>query len=361
MLKNKHLKLFESCLITQGVSRSLIADVQRHTYYLVPNSLVSLFDINHVFKIPKETDKKIISEYVDFLIDNEICFYCDADLIDRFPALDIERWDYPSKITNAIIEVNSLNQLISIKSVLDELTQNLNTLYIEFHIKNSLSLEELQASFQMFDKLDLYNYIVAFPLSEKNDMENVIQLIHHHYKIFRAIIFNAGEDKFIESDKGNWGNIFIMSGSFSHETCGIVGREYFSNNIYHYTESQRHNTCLNRKIAIDTDGNIKNCPSIDKTYGNIKDTTLIDIVNNPEFQKLWYISKVQISVCKDCEFRHICTDCRAYLENPRDIHSKPLKCGYNPYTCEWEEWSTNPLKQNAIDYYGMREMVNQNA
>jgi SPASM domain peptide maturase of grasp-with-spasm system len=96
-----------------------------------------------------------------------------------------------------------------------------------------------------------------------------------------------------------------------------------------------------------------------KSYGNIKDTKLIDVVNNPEFQKLWYIHKDQISVCKDCEFRHICTDCRAYLENPKDVYSKPLKCGYNPYTCEWEEWSTNPLKQQAIDYYEMREIISK--
>jgi hypothetical protein len=82
----------------------------------------------------------------------------------------------------------------------------------------------------------------------------------------------------------------------------------------------------------------------------------------------------QINICKDCEFRHhrvlgtsICTDCRAYVENPDacpdllgDILSKPLKClsrelggGYNPYTCEWEDWSTNPLKEKAIKHYEM--------
>jgi hypothetical protein len=30
---------------------------------------------------------------------------------------------------------------------------------------------------------------------------------------------------------------------------------------------------------------------------------------------------------------------------------------HNPYTGEWSEWSTNPLKQKAIDFYGMREMI----
>jgi hypothetical protein len=37
------------------------------------------------------------------------------------------------------------------------------------------------------------------------------------------------------------------------------------------------------------------------------------------------------------------------------VYSKPLECGYNPYTCEWEEWSTNPLKQKAIEHYGFSE------
>jgi hypothetical protein len=43
------------------------------------------------------------------------------------------------------------------------------------------------------------------------------------------------------------------------------------------------------------------------------------------------------------------------LENPEDILSKPLKCGYNPYTCEWEDWSTNPLKEKAIKYYNLEK------
>ncbi len=29
------------------------------------------------------------------------------------------------------------------------------------------------------------------------------------------------------------------------------------------------------------------------------------------------------------------------------------------YTGEWHEWSTNPLKQKAIDFYGMRDMVEE--
>jgi SPASM domain peptide maturase of grasp-with-spasm system len=135
--------------------------------------------------------------------------------------------------------------------------------------------------------------------------------------------------------------------------CGRISTRYFVSNLNFFTESQHHNTCLNRKISIDQNGNIKNCPNMTKDYRNISSTTLQEALNHPDFKKYWNITKDKISVCKDCEFRHICTDCRAYIENPEDIYSKPLKCGYNPYTCEWEDWSTNPLKEKVIKHYGI--------
>ena len=49
------------------------------------------------------------------------------------------------------------------------------------------------------------------------------------------------------------------------------------------------------------------------------------------------------------------------IEDPNNIYSKPLKCGYSPYTNQWEEWSTNPLKQQAIEFYGMQELVKKDA
>lgn len=141
--------------------------------------------------------------------------------------------------------------------------------------------------------------------------------------------------------------------------CGNISSNYFTPNISFYLESLKHNSCLNQKISIDVNGFIKNCPSMSKSFGNVFEDNIEDIVNSNEFQLLWNIKKDDIEVCKDCEFRYICTDCRAYVEDPKDIYSKPLKCGYNPYTAEWSEWSTNPLKQKTIDFYEMREMVTE--
>ena len=73
---------------------------------------------------------------------------------------------------------------------------------------------------------------------------------------------------------------------------------------------------------------------MDKSFGNIRTDKLIDILNIKAFKKVWNINKDKIEVCRDCEFRYICTDCRAIRENKSDIYSKPLNCSYNPYTNE---------------------------
>ena len=74
---------------------------------------------------------------------------------------------------------------------------------------------------------------------------------------------------------------------------------------------------------------------MESIYGNILQDKLLKIVDSSKFKKLWGLKKDKIHVCMDCEYRYACTDCRAFIEDPEDILSKPLKCGYNPYTGKW--------------------------
>ncbi len=141
-------------------------------------------------------------------------------------------------------------------------------------------------------------------------------------------------------------------------SCGKVDLKYFNTNIQKVVEAMNYNSCLHKKISIDKYGNIKNCPAMPQSYGNIKELSLEEALNHTEFKKYWNLTKDNIEVCRDCEFRYICTDCRAYTEQSHSNSdgldtSKPLKCGYDPYTGEWKEWSTNPLKQKSIKYYGI--------
>jgi hypothetical protein len=71
------------------------------------------------------------------------------------------------------------------------------------------------------------------------------------------------------------------------------------------------------------------------------------------FRSAWHIKKDMIKKCRDCEFRYACTDCRAYLEDPQDILSKPLKCGYDPYTGTWDNWGRERAEHWVITHYGL--------
>jgi SPASM domain peptide maturase of grasp-with-spasm system len=177
-------------------------------------------------------------------------------------------------------------------------------------------------------------------------------------RLSKIILHSSIEEKALDFKSFNLTLVtYIEKNLKSFNFCGVVDQGYFSTRMLHFTESQNHNTCLNRKITVDGEGNIKNCPSMLESFGNIKDTTLQEALDKPNFKKYWNITKNQIEVCKDCEFRHICTDCRAYIEDSENQYSKPLKCGYNPYNNVWEEWSSNPLKQKAIEYYDMQGLV----
>ena len=99
-----------------------------------------------------------------------------------------------------------------------------------------------------------------------------------------------------------------------------------------------------------------------QSHGNVNNIKLNEIIQNNNFNKFWKITKDQIEICRDCEYRRICTDCRAFTEKTKindqgiDI-SKPLKCGYDPYSGIWNEWSTNPHKQKAIRFYGLNDLI----
>jgi SPASM domain peptide maturase of grasp-with-spasm system len=137
----------------------------------------------------------------------------------------------------------------------------------------------------------------------------------------------------------------------------VIAEKYFSMHFQSYLLSKNYNNCLYKKISIDKEGQIKLCPSQKQSYGSIENTSLIDVVDKLALNPLTTMTKDAITTCKSCEYRYACSDCRAFLENPDDMYSKPLKCGYDPTTGIWEEWSTHPMKQEAIVHYGLQSIA----
>jgi len=334
-MKKRFFVLYACCIPVKGYTRSLICDVQRGNFKLIPNELEQILTQYHPCDVevikaqfPVE-DHATLDEYFEFLIVHEYGFWTDHP--ERFPSLDLT-YQPPSVITNAIIDVDEHS--------------NHNYEYI-FNQLDFLGCKDVQIRYyteatneqlcRMLGKLASCR-IKSVELLLKYSrglVQQYYQLPQQYGRLVSLVLHTSPEDQMIQSSQEGHCQIITLQQAIQDEThCGQISPLYFSLNLPTFVEAQRHNTCLNRKVSIDKAGNIKNCPSMFKSFGNITEQSLLEAVQQEEFQKPWSITKDEVEVCRDCEFRYICTDCRGYTGGERK-YGKPAKCTYDPYQGEW--------------------------
>jgi len=348
--RNKKIYLFANCIPVAGAKNYIICDLHRG----------SIFKIDAIFyQIAVEHKEKSIQEIISFYGDeyaSEIEGYIEkiiglelAVLVDdktNFLPLSME-WDSPSVIENMIVEYGT-----EFKDNLTEIMEQMNALlvrFIEIRFYRKVSFEEIES---LLVSLKATKIRGIYLIIQGIEAERAEKLIMVHQRISHLMVYNVEKSEI--KNYALHDRLSAVEQSISdNQCCGVVEESFFNPNIKMFTESQQFNSCLNRKLTIMENGDIKNCPSLMDVCGNIKVDSLIKAAHSSELQKYWGINKNQISVCKDCEYRFVCTDCRAFVSDPADILSKPLKCGYDPYAGEWEEWSKNPLKEKAKAHYSL--------
>jgi len=355
----KFFILFPHILIVKGHCYTIFLDSQRGEYYRIENNKYNSISDNRIILITKDNKLKI-----DLLVNLDIGFI--GDKFDRKRFLNTE-YTYlikrplgPNKISNCIIDLKQINKHLY---AIPEQLSNLLVSSCEIRVFDIIDIKALKDFLNLFKFSTVRSIFLYLKFIEQYTYDFLINSFGDCERIKNIIIYNSTEEKFFDYSNNHFIRVLFTKKILTDsKVCGKITNDYFSINQESITEAHHHNTCLNRKISIDAEGNIRNCPSMPESFGNIKDTTLQEALNHPDFKKYWNHKKDDIEVCKDCEFRYICTDCRAYLEDPLNEYSKPLKCGYDPYTGEWSDpiaigWSTNPLKQATIKYYGMEEIL----
>lgn len=353
----RYFNLFSNIILTKGINRVVISDLQRNTSELYPIELSEVIEslksksIEDLLNEYDTDSKSILQEYVDILLEKEYGFITLNNWDLNFPTMPTTYND-SSIISNLFIELNDVSLLKNIKKSVE----NLSVKFLVIFSERNIQLQEFLEIDKCFEETSLIGIEIYSAYHENIDVDFIDQIHKKTLRIIDLVFYDCKTKPFKHKNNTRFSLEFTKE-KLKRASCGKVSLDHFNTNITKVLESINHNSCLNKKISIDKDGNIKNCPSMPQSFGNINDTTLEEALNHSEFKKYWNITKDSIEVCKDCEFRNICTDCRAYTErthfdNDLDL-SKPLKCGYNPYTNEWAEWSTNPLKQKAIEYYNL--------
>ena len=118
---------------------------------------------------------------------------------------------------------------------------------------------------------------------------------------------------------------------FNNQVCPFTKiDEKPAANPYFYFFNQKFNHCWGLTIAIDEKGFVKPCLWSNKIVGNINDDKFENIYN--DLTCYWEITKDKIDICKSCEFRYSCSDCRVWAEEKNGkLMSKTAFCTYNPF------------------------------
>ncbi|NVO08803.1 MAG: grasp-with-spasm system SPASM domain peptide maturase [Bacteroidales bacterium] len=270
-------------------------------------------------------------KYFSYLLKNEFAFLCAKEDLGCFPPLNLS-WESSSKIDSIIIDINECSNY-DYANITNDISR-LRSKVIQLRIFSIKGKKDIADIISIFSKTDTKSLEVIFPNKEGVNVEFIKEIIDNNSKV--TSLFITGSPNKEPSDYKQATVRYTADKITNESSCGIISKAYFVCHLNTFCESQNFNTCLNKKISIDINGNIKNCPSRTQSFGNIRNMTIKEAMEHPDFKKLWGISKDQIDVCKDCEFRHMCTDCRDYIKDPQNIYSQPTKCNYNPYIAKWE-------------------------
>jgi SPASM domain peptide maturase of grasp-with-spasm system len=340
-MSNKIYSLFANCVLVKGVSRSIIMDLQRSDYHIVPNSFTDLITDNRVihtssFAELKIMNKELVHSYLEYLISKDLIFEIEnLNELDAYPQLDTQFY-YPAKISNILIDSNKHSKH-DFDFLINELSFVAGCRHVQFRFFDSTDDSFFSELVGHVENSNLVSVEFILPYSSI-ETSRLIQLFESTLKIKTIVLSSAPENKLVYERRQITSKILSVTEIIdSSNCCGHIHPTYFTCNYQTYFESLNSNSCLNGKLSIDVHGEVANCPLMNDRFGHFKSLDINNLVAGNKFKSVWAIKKDDIKICQDCEFRHICTDCRAHIDDPSDIYSHPSKCSYNPYQAKWED------------------------
>lgn len=163
------------------------------------------------------------------------------------------------------------------------------------------------------------------------DLEDYDSNLLNNENIEYLVVVPEGQEK-----------IFYKKRSNNHSLCipDFLSRKFKSNpnlnNNYDFNlNSFFHNLifhpCLGKSLFISSKGNVYPCPMFRlNKWGNIKNLSLLNFLdeNKNKIYDFWELNLDNIEKCNVCEFRYLCSDCRALEMEFDDISLKKNLCDF---------------------------------
>lgn len=328
----KFFILYPCCIPVKGTKRSTVCDLQRNRVELIPNALYIILtrfvlrhktidDIKAFFDYQKDDQ---IDDYLNFLNEKELGFFSD-DIVE-LPSINQE-YVSPNPIDNAIVDRTTASDY-DIKNVVSQLSE-LRCTAVQFRFFYKLDIEGFRSILLLLENTTVRHAEVLCEYSESLSKDNLIKLRMEFPRFHSVILYKAPKNLRVEDPELS---ILLTESEISEISCGVINFANFISTTSTFFLNKNYNSCLYKKVAVDSLGRIKNCPCMVEEYGNVSSYLISDVVKSASFKKYWHIRKDFIQECKYCEFRYVCQDCRAFIKKERNVFSKPSKCNYSPKT-----------------------------
>lgn len=334
--KNIPFHLFSTCIIVKGHNRSCIYDVQRGDYEYIPNSLAEILNTSKdvtfealTDSFNEEEDKDILSDYFNFLLEKEFIFFSDLKS-SFFPEYKTEFFK-PYNISTLIIDLNYYDS-----EYLDIIKMNINRAKVECLVIRIIDagFDDILKVLQEFN--DISTRTIHLFISKDNEFvrSKVNDIFKTNNRISLIVKISVEEEYQEKSERGIFINLNddIINNKFSYKD-----ESEFSPNLDLFMESKMFNSFHNRRVYINTSGEVFRHEDDNINFGNIKKIDLMEVLVKPNFNKYWEISKDNIEICSDCEYRYMCVDNRVPEVKNNSLFRFNSPCNYNPYTSEWNE------------------------
>jgi len=328
----KYFSLFPDCIPVKGFARSIICDLGQKRFDYITNEMYDILSsdnksIECILSQYGADDRGVISEWFNYLEEDKYIFICDEDELEIVQPLSTKLISSNS-IDNAIIVIN--DRFNHDYDKISQILSSLGCVALQLYSERAMNLNDINEVLTSFCQSSIETIELVIKYHNSIDQKRLFESFN---RVDKITLYNAPKNI---ASEGSEGFYMAITDEINLKTnCGFVGPEYFSLDTRLFFESLNHSNCLNKKVTIDYNGDIMNCPASPIKFGNIYDEGDIkEIIRTAEFTEMWNISKREVNICKICEFRYICSDCRIFTVD-NDIFGKPVKCKYDPYKATW--------------------------
>lgn len=274
------------------------------------------------------------------MIEREYAFV--SDDIQAFPEISKELYEDENHIYDAIIDIDENDiKAKKLEMFLSDL-KKLRCTDLQVRIYNHSDQSRLHHLLKGICEHIFYYVELHIDSSEHITFEDCCNIILNYAPITNIYLYNATSNTsrdYNENTEGCYplkmGTVYYVAAVLGNNNCGCIS-DY--SKIYRdagfYKMSQVHNSCLYKKVSLDKDGNVRNCPSMLEKYDLSEG--LENITKSLAFRKYWNITKNDVEDCRACEFRFNCLDCRAHTRG-NGVFNKPVTCKYNPFFARKEQ------------------------